>query len=202
MKLLKPSLALAASLVLASPPLVARQAEDAPKQPPARAELEAQFASRMQGAKLVGFFTDESAGAGKELAEDTYVFNKLEKLEGDRWRIEAGMEYGGRTFAFPIVVEILWAGDTPVLAITDLAIPMVGTFTARVVFHGERYAGIWSGGDHGGQMFGRIVPAGAADGGAAPAPKEKSSGKLESTLPISICTWPDRTSISAGPVPL
>jgi len=31
--------------------------------------------------------------------------------------------------------------------------------------YGDRYAGIWDGGEHGGQMFGRVVPAGA---GASP----------------------------------
>ena len=36
----------------------------------------------------------------------------------------------------------------------------------RLVVYGDRYAGIWDGGDHGGQMFGRVV---SADEAAAPA---------------------------------
>lgn len=185
------------SLLALGPP-AARAAQEEAKaevRVPDRAALEADFARRMQGAKLVGFFTDDRAGAGKELSEETYTFGKLEKLEGDRWRIEAGMAYGGRSFSFPIVVEILWAGDTPVLSITDLAIPLVGTFTARVVFHGERYAGIWSAPDHGGQMFGRVVRAapeseGGAPAAPAPGPGEQRSGALEHGLPPDPESWP------------
>ena len=34
----------------------------------------------------------------------------------------------------PIVVTMVWAGDTPMITLTDFAIPSMGTFTARVFF--------------------------------------------------------------------
>ena len=39
---------------------------------------------------------------------------------------------------------------------TDLAIPNLGTFTARVVIYDGRYAGTWQHGKVGGNLFGRI----------------------------------------------
>ena len=38
----------------------------------------------------------------------------------------------------------------------DVMVPGFGTFTCRVMIDGDQYAGTWSGGDHGGHMFGRI----------------------------------------------
>jgi hypothetical protein len=38
----------------------------------------------------------------------------------------------------------------------DFAIPTLGTFTARVFFYGNRYAGTWQHDKVGGHMFGRI----------------------------------------------
>jgi hypothetical protein len=60
------------------------------------------------------------------------------------------------------VLDVEWAGDTPVITVDDLAVPMVGTYTARVLFLGERYVGIWYGSDHGGHMLGRVERADAA----------------------------------------
>ena len=67
----------------------------------------------------------------------------------------------------PIPLEIKWAGDTPVITLTDLAIPSLGTFTARVVIYDGRYAGTWQHGQVGGHLFGRIEKA----------PPEKTEGK-------------------------
>lgn len=53
-------------------------------------------------------------------------------------------------------LEIKWAGDTPVITLTDLAIPGLGTFTARVVIYDNKYAGTWQHGQVGGSLFGRI----------------------------------------------
>ena len=33
--------------------------------------------------------------------------------------------------------------DTPIILMTDATIPGMGTFTARVFFHGDLYAGTW-----------------------------------------------------------
>ena len=148
--------------VLAAGAALPRQAAEPTASEPDRAALEAEFARRMTGATLLGRFTvDEAPDAAPQ--EEAYRLGAVEKLGGDRWRFEARMEYGGKSYAMPLVLEVKWAGDTPVITLTDMAIPMMGTYTARVMVYGERYAGIWSGGDHGGQMFGRLIPAEAAE---------------------------------------
>jgi hypothetical protein len=122
------------------------------------AALEAEFARTMSGATMVGQFTLDGDPGGAPHAE-SYKLGMVEKLEdGDRWRFESEIAYGDKKYTLPIVVRVKWAGDTPVITLTDMPIPMMGTFTARVVVYRDRYAGIWMGEDHGGQMFGRLVP--------------------------------------------
>ena len=89
--------------------------------------------------------------------EEKYVIEKVSKLTGETWLIQSRLQYGGRDIPLPLPVVIKWAGDTPVLTLTDLSIPGMGTFTARILFYRDQYAGTWSAKDHGGQMFGRIV---------------------------------------------
>ena len=136
-------------------------------------ELEADFAKLLTGARLVGSFTDDSKPDMK-LQKDSYTIAKAEKLESGQWRIEAVMEYGDKKVPVPVVLDVEWAGDTPVMTLDDYSIPMVGTYTARVLFLGERYVGIWYGSDHGGHMLGRVERADAAVEAATPA---KDDGK-------------------------
>jgi hypothetical protein len=71
---------------------------------------------------------------------------------------------------------VKWAGDTPVISVTNVAFPGLGTYSARVVVYDGQYAGTWGGKDHGGQMFGKIVREDekAAD---AKAPENKPADK-------------------------
>jgi hypothetical protein len=66
------------------------------------------------------------------------------------------MRYGDVDVTLPIVVTMVWAGDTPMITLTDFTIPSMGTFTARVFFYGDRYSGTWQHGAVGGHMFGNI----------------------------------------------
>jgi hypothetical protein len=56
----------------------------------------------------------------------------------------------------PIVVPMRFVGDTPVIMMTDTSLPGIGTFTVRVFFYGDRYAGTWQHGAVGGHMAGII----------------------------------------------
>jgi hypothetical protein len=56
----------------------------------------------------------------------------------------------------PLPLEVKWAGETPVITLTDLKILVLGTFSARVVIHNNKYAGTWTHGKAGGHMFGTI----------------------------------------------
>ncbi len=119
------------------------------------AQNEKQFQEMMSGATLIGHstrFNKEGLAPG----EEHYTIDKVSKLTGDTWLFQARIQYGSHDLPLPIPVTIKWAGDTPVITLTDLKLPGLGTFTARVLLYRDRYAGTWSGGDHGGEMFGKI----------------------------------------------
>ena len=121
-----------------------------------RVELESRFQASMRGAVLEGYFTLN----GKEgLHPEYYEIDKISNIPGaDYWLIYARIKYGEHDLTVPVPVRILWADDTPIITLTDVAIPGLGTFTARVLFHEGQYVGAWSSGAHGGQQFGRILP--------------------------------------------
>jgi hypothetical protein len=155
-------LALVASVVVAVTALGLLQAADQPTKSraaapavPDKATLEKQFAETMSGATLVGYFTTD--GREKQgLSEEEYKLKSVKKLEkGDYWQFD--YQYGDKGVVIPLPLEIKWAGDTPVITLTDAAIPGVGTFSARVLFYRGEYAGTWSAKDHGGKLFGKVV---------------------------------------------
>ena len=118
-------------------------------------DQERQFTDRLKGVALVGRFTV----AGQEDRQpnpDRYEIASVEKVGASEWRFNARMKYGTMDVSLPVVVPIEWAGDTPVITMTDVAIPSRGTFTVRILFYGDRYAGTWQHGQVGGHMFGRI----------------------------------------------
>lgn len=117
--------------------------------------LEQAFVDQMKGATLVGSFTV----VGREdrpASPDRYEINSVEKVGGDTWRFNTHMQYGKVDVTLPVVVTMLWAGDTPIITMTDVEIPTLGIFTARVFFYGDRYAGTWQHGQVGGHMYGKI----------------------------------------------
>jgi hypothetical protein len=117
-------------------------------------DLERQFAERMNGVALVGRFT-VAGREDREASPDRYDIASVEKVGDRQWRFNARLP-SYKTPTLPIVVTMEWAGDTPMITMTDLTIPTLGTFTARVFFYGDRYAGTWQHGQFGGHMFGRI----------------------------------------------
>ena len=121
------------------------------------ADLEKKFQESMSGATLVGYSTrlDKPGVSG----EERYVIEKVSKMAGDVWLFQARMRFGSHDLALPIPISVKWAGNTPVITLTDLPIPGLGTFTARVLIYGDQYAGTWSGKNEGGQMFGKVVRA-------------------------------------------
>ena len=116
--------------------------------------VERAFAEQMNGAALVGRFT--IAGREDRTAEpDRYDLYSVEKVGADQWRFNAKIGESGVTV--PVVVRMTFADDTPIILMTDATIPGMGTFTARVFFYGDLYAGTWAhSGKAGGHMFGRI----------------------------------------------
>ena len=125
------------------------------KVPTSQDVLEKQFSEMMNGVTLDGHSTrlNKDGIAGDE----KYVIDKVSKLTGETWLIHARIQYRTHEVPVPVPVVIKWAGDTPVITLTDLSIPGVGTYTARVLLYRGQYAGTWSGQKGGGQIFGKIV---------------------------------------------
>ena len=129
--------------------------------PESLTDLERSFSERMRDVALVGHFTiegRESRGGNPE----RYEISQVTKVGDDRWRFDVHMTYLSFDATLPIVVPVVWAGDTPMVAITDVSIPGVGdSLTARVLFYEDHYAGSWRHGQFGGLMYGMIQPADA-----------------------------------------
>ncbi len=132
-------------------PLIAADPVKATK--PDQAALEQAFAEKLTGASLVGSFSTDGKD-GK--AGDKYQIASAKKLQGDTWQIVYKAKIGEQSVDLPIAIKVLWAGDTPVMTLDDFTIPGIGTFSARVLFHGDRYVGTWQHGDVGGAMWGRV----------------------------------------------
>jgi hypothetical protein len=121
----------------------------------AQDELDRQFEQMMKGVTLAG--RSSRLNNDRISGEEKYVIDGVSKLTGDTWLMRARFEYGGRSIPLPIPVNIKWAGDTPVITLTDLSIPGMGSYSARVVLYRDQYAGTWSGKNGGGQIFGKII---------------------------------------------
>ena len=114
----------------------------------------AKFEKNMSGVKLVGQFTVD--GGGKQ-AKEEYTILKVKKLPAnDLWLFTARVKYGKTDLTLPMPIPVKWAGDTPVISMDKLKIPLLGTFSAQVVLDGNRYAGTWQHGKVGGHLFGSI----------------------------------------------
>ena len=157
-----------------SPP--GKTTDVAPKTAPTQDELEQKFARELSGATLAGHYTvDGRTGAP---SEDRYAISKVTKLEGEQWRFDVRIVYGKHDLTLPLPLTVKWAGDTPVITLTDMAVPGLGTYTARVLIYRGQYAGTWSASDHGGEMWGRIEkPAGSEPDKKENDKKPKAAGK-------------------------
>jgi hypothetical protein len=135
-------------------------AQDAVPPPPELNAAEKAFQDAMVNVKLVGYYT---MGDSAELHDDSYVIERVSKIKEDTWKIEARILYNKKDFKLAMNLPVKFAGDTPVISLTNFAVPGFGAFTARVVLYNGSYAGTWSGAGgrgptpHGGTMFGKIV---------------------------------------------
>jgi hypothetical protein len=123
-----------------------------------QAERFSWFQQTLSGATLDGHYTlvgrDELP-----LRREQYTIRSVRKLpEGDFWLFQARIQYGDKDVTVPLPLEVKWAGATPVITLTQLTIPGLGTFSARVLIDGGKYAGTWSHDDVKGHLFGTIQP--------------------------------------------
>lgn len=111
----------------------------------------------LSGCVLVGHFSTDGAPDAPPKSE-RYAIESVQKVKGNQWLIHSRMKVGQNELPVAVPVTFLWAGDTPMLQLTDLTIPLVGEgFSARILFYNNRYAGTWEHGKTGGTLWGRIV---------------------------------------------
>ncbi len=117
-------------------------------------QLDAQLSAMLTGAALVGQSTTwKKQGLS---GEERYSIDGMTKVAGKTWLLRTRMKLGGTEVPLPVPVTIEWAGDTPMIQVTDVAMPG-GPYSARVLLYKDQYAGTWLGPGRGGQLFGQIV---------------------------------------------
>ena len=118
------------------------------------------FSKSMASCVLVGSFTisgKESKGAPRE---ERYEIESVTRASENQWIFLTRVKYGNLDTKLPIAVPVEWAGDTPMVTLTNASLPGLGEgFSARVLFYEGRYAGTWQHGPVGGHMFGTIEKA-------------------------------------------
>lgn len=117
----------------------------------------AEFEEYLSNSKLTGVFTIDGKPLEK-LEAETYEIKSAKKLEGydSLWEIIARIKYGDKDIEVPVEINVEWVGRTPVMVMDSMAIPGLGTFSARVLFHDKKYSGTWKHDSHGGHLFGRV----------------------------------------------
>jgi hypothetical protein len=131
------------------------QEAETPATLPDREKLFTQFAETLNNAKLVGQFTIR--GQDRPPSSEEYTIKSVKKLlDGDYWLFSARIKYGEHDVTLPLPLQVKWAGDTPIITLTEFTIPGMGTFSSRVVIYNQKYAGTWTHGRVGGHLFGVI----------------------------------------------
>ncbi|WP_437228084.1 hypothetical protein SH661x_000712 [Planctomicrobium sp. SH661] len=166
----------ALSILLLTTAVTSAQEKPATPLPPATivdplTPAEQEFVKLLTEATLVGKFSMDLQPDAVPRSE-RYSIDTVRKVKDDQWIIQSRMKVGQAELPIPVPVHVLWAGDTPMIQLTDLTIPLVGDgFTARVMFYGNRYAGTWQHGNIGGHMWGIIEkPVAGTPEDAKPAP--------------------------------
>lgn len=120
-----------------------------------RQEAEQAFVEQLSNVALVGYFSVEGA-SDRDNKPERYEIRKINKVNESTWMFQTRIKYGQVDATVPLLIPVEWAGDTPMVSLTDFTIPGMGTFTCRVLFYEDRYAGTWQHGENGGHMWGTI----------------------------------------------
>ncbi|MEM1225589.1 MAG: hypothetical protein AAGJ40_07820 [Planctomycetota bacterium] len=130
----------------------------APSDNEAKTGREERLAQFLTGATFTGNFTLD----GKEdraPKPESYVIDACRYVpETGKYEMTVQIRYGKTDGVFPILLDVAWAGATPVITLDSVWIPGLGTFSSRVLIRNGRYAGTWQHDAKGGHLFGKITP--------------------------------------------
>jgi hypothetical protein len=129
-----------------------------------QAQREKKFAEDLSGAVLVGTFSIDGLKMEKAPLSERYELKSVKKAKDGLWTFTAHVTYLKLDVELPITVPVVWAGDTPMVSLTNATLPGLGNeLSAKVIFDGGRYAGTWQHGKFGGHMWGKIERANASN---------------------------------------
>src|SRR5262245_874611 len=83
--------------------------------------VEARFIAMLTNATLKGSWAPVAGGQlGKEKGDDSYQIARVEKGDGDQWKVVSVVNFQGREMQFPIPCSVKFAGDTTVLILDNV----------------------------------------------------------------------------------
>jgi hypothetical protein len=140
-----------------------------------QSDLEKKFAENLSGVVFSGSYSVTTSGEEKPAQMEKYTIQRVSKVKDrdDYWLFAARIQYGKNDLTIPLTLQVKWAGDTPVITLTNLTIPGLGTFTSRVMIYGDRYAGTWQHDKTGGHLWGKIEKIDKPEGPGAPDTKDR-----------------------------
>ncbi len=121
-----------------------------------KSDPEAKFIALLNNATLQGRWAPLKDGQLGPEKEDTYQIVSAQKTDGEHWRINARLHYGDKSIDVPVPATVKFAGDTAILIVDDFSMGNYRAYSARLMFHNNAYSGTWSGGDHGGMLYGVV----------------------------------------------
>lgn len=123
------------------------------------AEQEERFTKMLSNVTLNGRWCLVKDGELTPERDESYSIVGVQKVEGDKWIVNAKLKYQQQMIVAPIPVRMQWVGGAALMIVDDLTVPGGGTYSARVLFHSGTYSGTWSGGDRTGMLHGLVKPA-------------------------------------------
>ncbi len=144
----------------------------APKDDAKNAQLEKKFETLLSNAVLEGLWQMTGEGGLKSKKPLTppkperYTIVSASKIGEHDWLIQARIEIADdKDVTIPVPVRVFWAGDTPVITLDEISIPILGTYSARVMMHNNFYSGIWwsYAKNYGGIMSGKVLKTAPSD---------------------------------------
>jgi len=81
------------------------------------------FTTQMENCVLVGTFTVDGQTDGDPLKPERYEIESAVKASGDLWVFTVRIKYGKLDTKLPVTVPLLWAGETPMVSLTNASIP-------------------------------------------------------------------------------
>lgn len=103
------------------------------------------------------YFSIDGVKTDKLPLGERYELKSVKKTKDGLWTFTARVTYLKQDITLPITVPVVWAGDTPMVSLSNSTLPGLGNqLSAKVIFDCGRYAGTWQHGKFGGHMWGRI----------------------------------------------